>query len=81
MKLANTVIHVHNTSAFNVLRSCTFICSSLLISNSLKLVMEDTHYNNYTGMGYVDTLQCVNNRITFQQQYKCAVKLCSIYFF
>lgn len=31
-------------------------------------------------MEYVDTLQCVNNRITFQQQYKCAVKLCSVYF-
>jgi len=31
-------------------------------------------------MGYVDILQCVNNRITFQQQYKCAVKLCSVYF-
>jgi hypothetical protein len=31
-------------------------------------------------MGYIDTLQCVNNRIKFQQRYKCAVKLCSIYF-
>lgn len=34
IKLANTKNNMHNPSAFTVLRSCTFICSSLLISNS-----------------------------------------------
>ena len=31
-------------------------------------------------MGYIDTLQRVNNRVKFWQQYKCSVELCSIYF-
>jgi hypothetical protein len=31
-------------------------------------------------MGYIDTLQCVNNRVEFRQQYKYSVELCSINF-
>jgi hypothetical protein len=52
MNLPNTVIiNMHNTSAFNVLCSCTFICSYLLISKSFTLVSQDTQRNNLHGYG------------------------------